>query len=165
MTVSWTCFCLNNSSVICTVTLCYVLHQTHSEFWHIQAYSALLSHIPTYWGIIKPYSGLSRHLGSGIFRTRSIFKTLWNFDQSNSWCCHSQNSFFRLIQNFKACICRNLTYSDFWNIQNPSLIHTDTYLEPCHIYENRQTYVTLEIQKPGYNNNPGIPRTLTYLQK
>ena len=67
LTVSWTCFYLNNSSVICTVTLCYVLHQTHSEFWHIQAYSALLSHIPTYWGIIKPYSGLSRHLGSGIF--------------------------------------------------------------------------------------------------
>ena len=28
--VFWTCLCLDNCSVICTVTLCYVLHQTHS---------------------------------------------------------------------------------------------------------------------------------------
>ena len=36
MTVFWICLCFDNYSVICTVTLCYVLHQTHSEFWHIQ---------------------------------------------------------------------------------------------------------------------------------
>ena len=28
--------CLNNCSVICTVILCYMLHQIHSEFWYIQ---------------------------------------------------------------------------------------------------------------------------------
>ena len=28
--------CLDNCSVICTVTLCYVLHQTYSESWHIE---------------------------------------------------------------------------------------------------------------------------------
>ena len=28
--------CLDNCSVMCTVTLCYMLYQTHSEFWHIQ---------------------------------------------------------------------------------------------------------------------------------
>ena len=27
--------CFDNCSVISTVTLCYVLHQTHSESWHI----------------------------------------------------------------------------------------------------------------------------------
>ena len=55
------CFSLYSWSVICAVTLCYVLHQAHSEFWHIQnsicvhiqAYSALLRHIQAYWSIIK----------------------------------------------------------------------------------------------------------------
>ena len=36
LTVFWICVYLDNCSVICTVTLLYVLHQTHSEFWHIQ---------------------------------------------------------------------------------------------------------------------------------
>ena len=55
------CFSLYSWSVICAVTLCYVLHQARSEFWHIQnsicvhiqAYSALLRHIQAYWSIIK----------------------------------------------------------------------------------------------------------------
>ena len=58
--------CLDNCSVICKVTLCYVLHQTHSEFWYIKAYSALLSHIPTCWGIMKVYSGLSSHIKANV---------------------------------------------------------------------------------------------------
>ena len=65
---------LNNCSVICIVTWCYVLYQTHSELWHIQksvnpdkckhiqGYSALLSHIHAYWGIINAYSGLFRYI-------------------------------------------------------------------------------------------------------
>ena len=72
--VFWMCLCLDNCSVICTVTLCYVLHQTHSEFWHIQhsvfsgicrhipSYSALLRHVNAYRDIIKAYSGLFRHI-------------------------------------------------------------------------------------------------------
>ena len=35
----WQCseyVCLDHCSVICTVNLCYALHQTHSECWHIQ---------------------------------------------------------------------------------------------------------------------------------
>ena len=60
--------CLDNCSVICTVTLFYVLYQIHPKFWHlqnfiysgicrhIQAYSALWRHIQAYWGIIKAYS-------------------------------------------------------------------------------------------------------------
>ena len=35
LTMSWICLCLSNCSVICAVTLCYVLHQVHSDFWHI----------------------------------------------------------------------------------------------------------------------------------
>ena len=69
LTVFWICICLNNCSVICTVTLSYALHYTHSEFWHIQnsfysdilmhtqAYSALLRHIHAYWVILKGCSG------------------------------------------------------------------------------------------------------------
>ena len=56
------------------MTFYYVLHLTHSEFWHIQhsvfsgiyrhiqSYSALLRHIHAYWDIIKAYSGLFRHI-------------------------------------------------------------------------------------------------------
>ena len=68
------CVCLYNCSVICTVTLCYVFHQTHSEFWriqhsvfsgicwHIKSYSALLTHIQAYWDIIKAHSSLFKYI-------------------------------------------------------------------------------------------------------
>ena len=36
LTVFWIRLCLDSCSVVCTVTLCYVLPQTHSEFWNIQ---------------------------------------------------------------------------------------------------------------------------------
>ena len=74
LTVSWIRLCLDNCSVICAVTLCYVLHQTHSEFWHIQnsIYSYILRQIQGYsvclrlshacWGNAKAYSGLLRHI-------------------------------------------------------------------------------------------------------
>ena len=32
LTVFWICLCLNNCSIVCTVTICYVPHETHSEF-------------------------------------------------------------------------------------------------------------------------------------
>ena len=97
LTVFWICLCLNNCSVVCTVTLCYVLHQTHSEFWHIQnyvysgisrhiqRYSALLRHIHVYWDIMNTYSlpcvtltySQPCHiLSPDIFRTRGIFEAL-----------------------------------------------------------------------------------------
>ena len=97
LTVFWICLCLNNCSVVCTVTLCYVLHQTHSEFWHIQnyvysgisrhiqRYSALLRHIHVYWDIMNTcsilcvtltYSQPCHILSPDIFRTRGIFEAL-----------------------------------------------------------------------------------------
>ena len=66
--------CLNNCSVICTVNLCYVLQEIHSEFSHIQysvfsgerrhiqSYSKLLKHIQAYWDFIKAYLGSPRHI-------------------------------------------------------------------------------------------------------
>ena len=102
----WQCSeysCHDNCSVICTLTWCYVKQQTHSEFWniqdsvfwgifwHIKLYSTLLSHIHTYWNIIKAYLApciiltywQSCHILSlGIFRTGSVFKTLWNVNQA-----------------------------------------------------------------------------------
>ena len=67
LAVFWIRLFLDNCSVICTVNLCYVLHQTHSEFWifstqvsqvysgifhHIQHIDTLLRHIK----FIQPYS-------------------------------------------------------------------------------------------------------------
>ena len=48
--------CLDNCSVICTLTLCYVLHQRHSEFWHIQNYLfRYMQAYPRIFSIIKAY--------------------------------------------------------------------------------------------------------------
>ena len=47
---------LDNCSVICTLTLCYVLHQRHSEFWHIQNYLfRYMQAYPRIFSIIKAY--------------------------------------------------------------------------------------------------------------
>ena len=94
--------CLSNCSVIFR-TLCYVLHQAHSELWHIQdsVYSGICRHIEAYLALlrqIQAYSVLSSVILSylqpshilrlGIFRTGGIFKTLWNFDQAYTEPCH-----------------------------------------------------------------------------
>ena len=48
--------CLDNCSVICTLTLCYVLHQRHSEFWHIQNHLfRYMQAYPGMFSIIKAY--------------------------------------------------------------------------------------------------------------
>ena len=79
-------FCLDNCSVICTVTLCYVLHRTHLKFWHTQnsGYSGILGifkNIHHYKITSTHVEGLLRHISSpGLFRTKDIFKTLRNFD-------------------------------------------------------------------------------------
>ena len=66
LTVFWIRLCIDNCSVICTMTLCYVL----GIYRHIQPYSALLRHIYAYWDIIKAYSCLFSSLcNPRIFRT------------------------------------------------------------------------------------------------
>ena len=87
LTLFWTCVNLSNCSVICTVT-CYVLHQTHSEFWHIQlSVFFRYMHTHTYsiiFRVVEPYSHI-RHIQaySGIYSTMCnarIFTTLPYFE-------------------------------------------------------------------------------------
>ena len=99
----------------------------------------------------KPYESLTRYIHTAIVRT--VYSGIFQ----------RYSGIFRTLCN--ACICRNLSYLESGNIHNPFLITYQRYSEPCHIYENWQTCVTLEIQKPGLNDNPGIFRTLKYLQK
>ena len=109
------------------------------KFKHIQHYKgiftyteALLRHIQAYsciFGICVSlaYSQPCHIPNPGLFRTRGIFKTLGNFDQIYSECCHSQNSLFRHYSAifrtlYNACIYKNLAYLESWNTQNPSVI-------------------------------------------
>ena len=119
LTVFWIRFCLDNCSVNC-----YVLHQIHSEFWHIQhcffsymlIYSNILSVSEGYWHICGHYQGIlrltqaysgsfvtlaylqpCRILSPVIFRMGGLFKTLWNVDQVYSEPYH--RALFIHIQN------------------------------------------------------------------
>ena len=151
VTVFQICLCLDNCSGICTVTLCTasdifrIQNSVHSGICrHIQAYSALSSHIPAYWGIL-------RHIQfhSSIFETlcsHRMFTTLPYSEPCNleaeayskpfeTLIRHIQNlatvrtvylsiikpysSIFKTLLN--ACIFRNLTYSESWNNQNSSI--------------------------------------------
>ena len=69
LTMFWIDLCLDNCSVICIVTLCYVLHHTI----RILAYSKLcllsilsIRHINIYWRIVNAYSGLFRHIQHSV---------------------------------------------------------------------------------------------------
>ena len=188
LTVFWIPFCLHNCSLIFTVTLCYVLQQTHLEFWHIQStvysgirryiqeYSALLMHIYVYWGIIKAYSAprvtlaYSKpcHIWSlGIFITEGIFKTLWTFDQAHSEPCHRTvysdiiqpySGIFRTLCN--AYICRNLAYWESWNIQNISIIASrHLFRTLSYLRKLGKPCVTLAYWQFWNNQNPDMFKT------
>ena len=109
------------------VNTCYVLHQTHSKFWHIQhsvfsgicrniqSYSALLRHIHAYWDIIQAYSSLFSTLcNPRIFTTLlyiyilGLFKSLWNRHIQNPGRGH-YSVILRTLCN--ACIRRNLEHA------------------------------------------------------
>ena len=82
--------CLDNCSVICEVTFRNVLHQTHSEFRHIQnsVYSDIFTHSPAnlallrnihaYWGIIKGYSALFNTLCNPRICATLPYSELWH---------------------------------------------------------------------------------------
>ena len=127
---------LENCSVICAVTLYYVLHQTQSEFWHIsnyvysgicmhiQAYSALLWHIKAYSGIFSTLCKVDSQLchvpSPGILITEGIFKTLKNFHQAYSELRYTLNSLFR--QYSEPCVI--LAYATTWYIGNSEILIT-----------------------------------------
>ena len=86
---------------------------------------------------------------------------------------HSQNSLFRHFQEYSGTFSNIQTCSGIpkghqgivmryiqillriWHIRNPGIfrilpkLHPNAYSEPCHIYENRQTLCTLDIQNLG----------------
>ena len=156
---------LNNCSVICPVTLGYVLHLAHSKFWHnqnsiysgiyrhIQADSALFRHSCAYWKIIKAYSAPcvnpafweACHILSAYLEPEAYTKP----HEYLSW--HIQNSaiirtvYSGIIQEYSSTfrtLCKP-AYAETWHIWNPGLfrtlpwLHPNTYSEPCHIYKNR----------------------------
>ena len=144
-------------------------------FRYMPSYSIIFSVIKAFenciLNIIKAYSGLFRHiqhlvtlayswpchiLSPSIFRTRGLFKTLWNVDQTYSEPCHRE--LFSHIQTFrnlrKACIRRNLAYSESWNIQNPSITASRRIFRTV-LYERKFT----NIQKSNIFKTRHIFRT------
>ena len=117
-------------------------------FRYMQAYSVVFSVIKAYSSILRHYYGIFRliqaysapcvsltylqpcHILSPcIFRTRGLFKTLWNVDQPYSEPYH--RALFIHIQAYsKPCATlayeressEYLAYSKSWNIQCPSII-------------------------------------------
>ena len=80
--------------------------------YSIQAYSASC--------VTLVYSQPCHILSPGIFRTKGIFKTLWNVYQAYSEPCH--RSIFRHIQNL----------SKFLHTQKPGILRILEYSEPFH---------------------------------
>ena len=113
-----------------------------------QTYSSIstLRHIHIYWGIIKAYSRLFRHIQHSLqpshIRILSVFRTLAYLEleayskHSETLKRHLQNStivktvYSGIIQSYSgiirtlcnACICRNLAFLELWNIHYPSII-------------------------------------------
>ena len=114
----WQCseyVCLDNSSVICAVTLRYVLHQTRSEFWHsqnsiyYQVHSIIFSIIKAYSGILKYFEPFK--LGALILLI--CLTILWSW-RLKGYCI------LRLIQAYSAH-CVTLTYSQLCHIPRRSI--------------------------------------------
>ena len=151
MTVFWISLCFDNCLVICTVTLCYVLHQTYSELWHIQhwyflgicwhiqLYLAVLKHNHAPWDINKAYSGLFRHIEHPVepshIHNLAIFWALAYLEleaylkHCETLTKHIQNpaighysDIFRDIQNLVQRL----------RTQKPGLLGILEYLEPFH---------------------------------
>ena len=137
MTVFWIHLCLDNCSAICTVVLCYVLHQTHSEFWYIQhfIFSWLLRHIETLSRHIQAYSVTCVTLAysqpchiltPGMLRAGSLFKTLWNVDQTYLEPYH--RILFSHIQAYSEP-CTTLAYTETWYTWNLGIFRNLSYLQ------------------------------------
>ena len=99
-------------------------------FSFIQAYPLILRHCKDISRLIRAYSAPfvilayshSCHiLNPGIFRTGSLFKALWNVDQTYSELCHRAS--FSHIQAYSEP-CATLAYTETWHIRNPGMFRT-----------------------------------------
>ena len=143
LTVFWIRLCLDNCPVILTMTLLYVLHQTHSEFGHIyycfilgifryiRSSSALLRDIHAYWVIFKAYSGIFNTMcNPRIFTTWQYWALKYLKHKTYLKSCEAvtrniQNSvivYYSAIFRHNPGIFRTLTqlnldaYSELWHI-------------------------------------------------
>ena len=161
----WRCLCLDNCSIICAVTLCFILHQTHSEYWHIQnsIYSGIFRHLQGYSALLRQCTNihsLTIFWSLAYLEQEAYSKSiLWNFNQAYSELCHNQNDHDSLFRHYSAIFrhmpCVTLIYAETWHIWNPGLFRTFPWLRP-EAYQNPVIFtkigkhsVTLEIQKPG----------------
>ena len=138
----WIRLFLDNGSVINTVIICYLLHQTRilafstlCFFRYIPAYSVIFIVIKAYsnmriFRLIQAYSAPSvtlaysqpcHILNSGIFKTEVLFKTLSKVDQAYSEPCHK--TLFSHIQAYPEP-CAMLAYAETWNTWNPGIFRT-----------------------------------------
>ena len=133
--------CSEYASVSITAPFCYVLHQAHSEFCHIQnsiysstfshiqAYSVLLRHIQAYWGIAKAYSGLFMHiqnlLSPSHMQKPDIFGILEYTEPFHNFILtHIQNPVI-FTKTGRPCVTLE--------IRNPGTMIILEYSEPWHI--------------------------------
>ena len=179
LTVFWIRLCLDNSSVIYTLTLCYALHQIHSEFWHIQnsvysgifrhiqGYSALWRHIHAYWRIFKAYSGLFRHIHHPLqplyIHNIVIFRALTYLQpEAYSELCetltrHIQNP--AIVRTFRTVFPGIIQpYSDiFRTLCNAYICRNLAYLESCNIQNPSLIASWVHFQNPVKFTKIGKP--------
>ena len=102
-----------------------------------QVYVDIFNHIERYWStfhaswdinkaywapcVTLAYSQPCHILSSGIFRTKGLFKTLWNVDQAYSEPCH--RALFRHIQT-SSQPCAKLAYAETWYTRNSRIFRT-----------------------------------------
>ena len=116
----WIHLCFHNLSVIFTVTLCYVLHQTHSEFWHISLH---IHSCQRYLGIFKYIETSLRHMQVYL----GVFSTL------------SNPHIFTILKAYIK-LCETMTR----HIQKPATEHYSA------IFKDMQNLLKrLHMQKPG----------------
>ena len=135
---------LDNCLVISTVTLCYVLHQTHSDsgifrtietihlFRYIQVYSSIVSIIKVYSGIIKVYLRLFRPIQNPLyfyhFRNLTIFQAL-AYLNVEGYSRHSET----LAMHIQNSVTVRTVYQAFSS-------HIQAYSEPCLTHAFAETW-------------------------
>ena len=134
---------LDNCLVISTVTLCYVLHQTHSDsgifrtietihlFRYIQVYSSIVSIIKVYSGIIKVYLRLFRPIQNPLyfyhFCNLTIFQAL-AYLNVEGYSRHSET----LAMHIQNSVTVRTVYQAFSS-------HIQAYSEPCLTHASAET--------------------------
>ena len=106
------------------------------------------------------YSHPSQVPSSGIFRTRDIFKTLRNFDQTDLRPCDSQNILFSDVHEYSEP-CVTLAYAEIRHIMNRGIEPFHNCI-PAHI---QNLVIFMEKGKPCiYNLRNSEPYHMTNLE-